>query len=297
MKFYLPEFDCSAFPKIYAGTESRYATATAVTFVSGSDLVVAHFLSKMLHFVSLAGESCQFKQEVKSEFYHDLMDYKNNVLITSNFPSLEQKHGSLSIYDVGDSIKPRKSIIFKGSDTIKVHGCRLINNNRAIVTSVGDYMRGLIFVDLESEKIDLFDDFLYYPKDVLIEDGVLFIITSASRPNSVPVDILDSYIYAYDLESMTRIAEHKFYGQTDAIAKVQDDIFVTLQGQHCLAHLKYTDSTLNGPEFNEEALIKGFSFPHGIASFDDMICVTNYGDNSFELYQSVNDLYMAKAGI
>lgn len=60
---------------------------------------------------------------------------------------------------------------------------------------------------------------------------------------------------------------------------------MTLQGQHCIAHFKYTeDSAVHIGN------IGGFKFPHGIDAYSSQIGVTNYGDNSFELFNNISDM-------
>lgn len=281
MKYILPSFDCSSFERIFAGKESRYATATAISFITQNRLIVAQFLSKMLYLVDVS-DGLRVIQSIKGEHYPDLIDSNSNILISSNYPYREHRDGSLSIYDITGGLKYKGSHVFAG---MKCHGCCLIDENRAIVTSVGDYKRGLMFVDLKTGSFDLFDDFEFYPKDITICNGKLLFVTSASRPNTRPVDILDSYLYVYDLASMKRETEFRFYGQTDALAKVDDNILVTLQGQHCVAHLKCVDENII-----YLGDIDGFTFPHGIDSYDGKIGVTNYGDNSFELFNNIADM-------
>lgn len=285
MKYYLPAFDCSKFPKIFAGSRSRHATATAVSHISKDKMVIAHFLGRQLYYIDMSN-GYKIKHHTKTTYYHDLIDYQSNTLITSNFPSMEFRDGTLSVYDVTNEFSLKKHITFPG---IKCHGCRFLDDDIAIVTSVGDFKRGLLFVNLITDEVELFDDFDYFPKDIFIENDKLFIITSASRPDRSPVEILDSMIYVYDVATRKRLSEFKFYGQTDAMTKSDDDILITLQGQHCLAHLKY-----NGESLEYVGNIGGFDFPHGISSFDGNICVTNYGDNSFEIFDRIDNLYKEK---
>jgi hypothetical protein len=276
MKFKLPDFDCSKYPKVYAGTGSRYATATAVAYVSNNQLLAAQFLNRTIYLLNLEHNgSHTIVSSTKTTYYPDLMDYKGGLIATANFPSLEFADGSLSLFRLeGSKIVHDKDIVLKG---MRCHGCRIIDENTVIVTNTGDNNRGLLFVNTNTGSYELFDDFLYYPKDILIRGNSLYISSSASRPNLKPVEILDSILYRFNKSTLEKESELVFHGQTDAIAVDENDIFITLQGQHCLAYL--TDLE----EIKFVGYIGGYDFPHGIASKAGNICVSNYGDNTIDI--------------
>lgn len=286
MKYSLPTFDYTPFYKVYAGSRSRYATATAAAFIDESRILIAQFLSKKIYLADITN-GLSIVSEIRSNHYTDLMDYHAGRLYCANYPAFEDRNGSMSIFDVAENkISLLKEYEFA---KIKCHGCSYANTDYVIVTSVGEFKRGLLFVNAHTGCYELFDDFIYYPKDVLIEDNKMYVITSASRPDKTPVEILDSMLYIFDIKTMSKIIEFKFHGQTDAITKIKDDILITLQGQHSLAHFREKNGTLVNVGY-----IKGFDFPHGIASYGDRICVTNYGDNSVEIFNDIEELYQDK---
>lgn len=273
MKYQLPHFDCSKYPRIYAGDRPRYATATAVAFIGSDMLLAAQFLNRAIYLLDLEQKS--IINNIRTQYYPDLMDYKAGLIATANYPSLEFKDGSLSLFRVeGSKILHDKDIILKG---VKCHGCRIIDENTVLVTNTADKGRGLLFVNINTGSYELFDNFLYYPKDAIIRGNSLYVISSASRPNLKPVHILDSMLYRFNKDTMAKESELQFYGQTDAITIDGNDIFITLQGQHCLAHM--TD--IENIEFKGN--VGKYDFPHGIASKAGNICVSNYGDNTIDI--------------
>ncbi len=274
MKIQLPEFNAEAFPKVFVGNQSRHATATACTFIDERYLISAQFLNKKLYIHDLQENS--IISELKIEYFPDLIDYKDGLCISANFPTLGIKDGGVSLIKIINNKLELVKHINLGP--LNTHGCRLIDGKTALVTSTANDKK-IVYLDLISEKIiKEFKEFEYFPKDIYIHGDQVIISSSESRPSRTPSTILKSVLYIYSKDFSDKLLELYYHGQTDAIAVRSNDIFITLQGQHKVAHFKQHVDKLE-----YVGNIIGFSFPHGIATYGDKLCVSNYGDNTIEI--------------
>lgn len=108
----------------------------------------------------------------------------------------------------------------------------------------------------------------------------MFVPTSGSLPQiGLNTIVANTRVYVYERPSMKVIDMIEFYGQSDSIAISGQHIFVTMQSEHGVAHLTLIDNKLS-----YLGIIKGFRFPHGIATYADKVAVTNYGDNSIDFF-------------
>lgn len=273
MKIKLPEFDYSPYHKVYVGRESRYATATACAYVNASRLISAQFLSRKVYLHNT--NDYQIISEISIPYYPDLIDYKNGICITSNFPTLGIADSVVTMMKVEDDKLIRIKHI--GLGKTRIHGCRILDETKAYITDTAND-KSIMLLDLITGKvITKFKDFRLFPKDLFIHGDKIIIVSSDSRPSRDPVNITYSKIYVFDKDLKHVIHEFDFNGQTDAITVSGNDIFVTLQGQHMVAHFILNESLVYAGN------IVGYTFPHGISTHDGTICVTNYGDNTLEV--------------
>ncbi len=274
MKIQLPDFNAEIFPKVFVGDQSRRATATACAFIDERYLISAQFLNKTLYIHDL--QENRIISELRIDYFPDLLDYKDGLVLTANFPTLGIKYGGVSLLKVNDKKLELVKHINLGS--LNTHGCRLIDGKTALVTSTANDKK-IIYLDLESGKITReFKDFEYFPKDIYINGDQVIVSSSESRPSRTPSTILKSMLYVYNKDFSKKLLELSYYGQTDAIAVRSNDIFITLQGQHKVAHFKQHEDKLE-----YVGNIIGFTFPHGISNYGDRLCVSNYGDNTVEI--------------
>ena len=211
------------------------------------------------------------------------MKYKDGVILTSDYPHGEP-NGHASIYDFIDGkIVFRKEIALINT---KAHGCCIIDDKTIIITSNSDDNRGLLFIDVTSNKIiKRFNNFQHYPKDVCIVGDVLFIVCAASLPQIGQTTVIkESIVYAFDKNTLEKIDEATFHGQTDSIVVNGEDGFITIQGDDTVLHFKFVDNKLH-----IEKRISGFNFPHGVDYKNNRIAITNYGDNTIRIFD-VNEL-------
>lgn len=277
MNYKLPSFDLSKYFKVYAGQKTRYATATAVSFINNNMLLAAQFLNRKIYLIDLSN-GFDIINQIDMKYYPDIMDYKDNMIITANFPCLGIKEGSVSKFKLeNNKILLDKNIKLPNNRT---HGCKIVDQNNAIITSGGDNSRHLMFLDLNTESYTTFNDFEFYPKDVYIKDNNrLIVVTSFSRPATHnKVEVKSSFLYLFSYPDLQKIDEFEFNGQTDSVSMSGENGFITLQPEDSLLHF-----TLKNDKLKYEKLIGGFSFPHGVACFDNKIAISNYGTNSIDV--------------
>jgi hypothetical protein len=128
--------------------------------------------------------------------------------------------------------------------------------------------------------IKRFNNFQHYPKDVCIVEDVLFAVCAASLPQIGQTTVIkESIVYAFDKNTLEKIDEATFHGQTDSIVVNGEDGFITIQGDDEVLHFKFIDNKLH-----IEKRIGGFNFPHGIDYKNNRIAITNYGDNTIRVF-------------
>ena len=278
---HLPEMNWKVHPKIFVGNRERYSTATAVSFVEENLILVASFFGKRIYLIDINTE--QIIDEVKTKHHPDLMDYKDGIILTSDYPHKEA-NGHGSIYKLIDNkIIYQKEIALTRT---KAHGSRIIDDKNIVITSNSDFNRGCLFIDSEKKKIiKNFNDFRGYPKDVFFTEDKFLVLTAESLPNiGAEVVVRQSFLYLFDRENLNKIDEISFPGQTDSLTVIGQDGFITLQAEDSLLHFNLIDNKLKYVK-----LIGGFDFPHGVSSFNDSVAVTNYGDNTVRIF-SISEL-------
>jgi hypothetical protein len=282
MRFFLPEFDLSKFFQVYGGNRKRYATASGVVFVEDNLIVLVSFLNQMIYLIELNENTYTILDSIKINGCPDLVDYKNGIIVTSNFPSFV-KYSSLTIMKLENKkIKIIKEIKL---DEFNAHGITIIDDNNYLVTNTKQTTRGLYFINIDNGITRKFDNFDYFPKDIFISENRLVVSSSLSLPSTTnKVEVKNSKIYLFDFPSLTKIDEVEFYGQTDSISMNDTHGFITLQAQDEIIYF-----TLENDKLTIIKNIGGFSFPHGITANYNKVIVTNYGNNSFDVL-SLNEL-------
>ena len=215
---------------------------------------------------------------VKAKNNPDLLDYKDGVILTSDYPYM-QPNGHASLYDLVDNkIVFRKQIVIPNT---KVHGCEIVDDKTIIITSNSDHNRGCMFIDIETTNIiKNFSNMKHYPKDAFIQGDRLFVVCAESLPQIGKTTVIkESIIYLFDLNTLELLDEASFHGQTDSLTVNGDIGFITVQGDDTLVKFAVIDDKLS--------IIKrigGFNFPHGIDSINNKVVVTNYGDNTLRVF-------------
>jgi hypothetical protein len=274
----MPREELKIPPAVTVGNRTRHSTATAVAFITDKLLLSAAFNSKKIYLIELTEDGHNILQTVNTRHHPDLMAYRDGMIVTSDYPHGEP-NGHASIYDFKDGkIVFRKEIPIK--DT-KAHGCTIIDQNNIIITSNSKHNRGNLFINIESEQIKKnFNKFYYYPKDAFILGNKLFTVTSESLPQiGMTTVVKNSVLYMHDLNTLDKLDDFTFHGQTDSLVVVGEDGFIVVQGDDTLVHFN-----VNGNKVKFVKRIGGFFFPHGISTIGNKIAVTNYGDNTIRIF-------------
>ena len=286
LKIQQPIEELKLAPEVTVGNRSRMSTATAVAFVNKDLLLSAAFNSKKIYLIELLPDgSSKILDVVKAKNNPDLMDYKDGVILTSDYPYM-QPNGHASLYDLVDNkIVFRKQIVLPNT---KAHGCEIVDDKTIIITSNSDHNVGVLFIDIESHQVTkVLNNIKHYPKDVYIQGDRLVVVCAESLPQIGKTTIIkESILYLFDLTTLNKLDEVSFHGQTDSLTMSGEDGFVTIQGDDTVLHFKLVNDKLSIVK-----RIGGFSFPHGIDTIGNKIAITNYGDNTirvFELDELIN---------
>lgn len=266
-------------PEVTVGNRNRYSTATAVSFINENLLVSAAFNSKKIYLIELLEDGThKILDVVKAKNNPDLLDYKDGVILTSDYPFM-QPNGHGSLYDVVDNkIVFRKQIVLPNT---KAHGAEIVDDKTIIITSNSDHNVGVMFIDIESHQITKnFNNMKHYPKDVFIKDDRMLVVCAESLPQIGKTTVIkESILYLFDLNTLEKLDEVSFHGQTDSLTLSGEDGFITIQGDDTVLHFKLIDDKLSIVK-----RIGGFNFPHGIDSIGNRVAITNYGDNTIRIF-------------
>ena len=267
-------------PEVTIGNRTRYSTATAVSFVNDNLLVAAAFNSKKIYLIELLEDgTSKILDVVKAKNNPDLLDYKDGVILTSDYPFM-QPNGHGSLYDLVDNkIVFRKQIVLPNT---KAHGAEIVDDKTIIITSNSDHNRGVLFIDIESHQvIKNLNDFKHYPKDAFIKDNRILVVCAESLPQIGQTTVIkESILYLFDLNTLEKLDEVSFHGQTDSLTLSGEDGFITIQGDDTVLHFKLIDDKLSIIK-----RIEGFNFPHGIDATETKVAITNYGDNTIRIFE------------
>lgn len=275
----MPRKELSIPPKVTVGNRERYGTSSDVAFINENLLVSISFNGKKMYLIELSEGGYKIIKELSTRHHPDLLDYKNGMIVTSDYPHMEP-NGHASIYELVNN-----DIVFKKEIPLintKAHGCTIVDDKTIIITSNSDHNRGLLFIDVESGKIvKHFNNLQHYPKDCYLDDRYLYTVSAKSLPQiGLTTVIGESILYVFDKTTMEKVDELSFHGQTDSLLVVGEDVFIVVQGDDTLVYIKFTDGKLSFVK-----RIGGFSFPHGISSLGNKIAVTNYGDNTIRIFE------------
>lgn len=278
LRIEMPRKELSIAPEVTIGNRTRFSTATAVAFINENLLVSAAFNSRKLYLIELTENGHNILQEIKTNHSPDLMKYKDGMILTSDYPFMEP-NGHASIYNlINGKIVFRKEIPLINT---KAHGCEIIDPSTIIITSNSDHNRGILFINADSGEIRKnFNEFKHYPKDVCIVGDYLFTVCAASLPQIGQTTVIrESIVYVFDKNTLEKIDEATFHGQTDSLVVNGEDGFITIQGDDEVLHFKFVDNKLSIVK-----RIGGFNFPHGIDYKNGKIAITNYGDNTIRIF-------------
>ena len=278
MNYKLPEFDLSKFKKVTVGGRVRFATATAVNFITENLILVAVFLEKKIYLIDL--ENLIIIHEVSTINYPDLMHYKEGLIVTSERTEKE-KFGSVGVYTLSDNkIKHKKNIDLENFN--ELHGIRILNEDEILITNKS-HNKGILILNPKTNDIISFTKLNELLCDIFLLQDKILVLTTDTKPNQRGInkyEIKTSRLYLYDFPSYNELSKISFSGQVDCVSYENGFGFVTIQSNDSLLYFKIVDNILI--EINE--IKSNFSFPHGVDFKFGKVCVTNYGSNSVDIF-------------
>lgn len=320
MKIPFPEITPADARKVFIGDHARFATMTSVQLVDKEHLLACHFLGRKMFLVrfSLKEQSHEILDEHPTVFLGkdvstDLLDYSRNrsVAVTSNF-----NEGSQTLYTID---LDNKKIVFLREIALnsykQCHGVRFLKfGERFLLVSTYNHPANPVveFVDLGAywTQRSNFRNQLWTRLPLglhkrLCEESVVATLHCESRAQDVnrfgpylvvlgrersvsPIERYSSHsltttVDLYRREDGARldfklIDRWNGYGHLDAVA---------VRGEKLYATNQYTNSveifTVDNEKIVKVDEIKEFDFPHGVSVLNDILAVSNYGDNTISL--------------
>ena len=247
-----------------------------MTFINNNLIVVASLLNKKLYLIEINENGCLIINSVDTKHYPDLIDYKDGIIVMGNDP-YKDSYGSVSIYKlIENNFIHQKEIILKG---ISPHGIKILNESTLILTDKSVTTGGCIFLEIESEILSRFSDLNYYSKDIFINGNLLLVVSSGGHASNNRTSSNQLILSLLDINDFTLLDQLYLEDLIESITLTNEHIFITSQNNDSIIYCKLIENKLT---FIKK--IGGFNFPHGISSFENKVAVTNYGDNSVEIY-------------
>lgn len=275
MKYYLPDFSLTHHERFYVGDKLRYATATDVKFIDNNFLICAQLLNRTLYLIDYS-DGFKIVDSIKTNYQPDLIDIKNGLVITANQTYKENQTGGVSLYE----IKENKFFLIKDFliDNVQAHGCKIIDDENILFSSISGLSLGIFKLNIKTEKynkIYIGDKFI---RDMDFSGDYLFITSAPSTPmNSVNRGSTNK-ITCLNYKTLEVVNEIYFGKQCDSIIIKNDLCFLTSQITDEVFCFK-----IDGFNLDFFGKIDGFNFPHGMDVYEDLIAVSNYGDNSIQI--------------
>jgi len=275
MKYYLPDFSLTHHERFYVGDKLRYATATDVKFIDNNFLICAQLLNRTLYLIDYS-DGFKIVDSIKTNYQPDLIDIKNGLVITANQTYKENQTGGVSLYE----IKENKFFLIKDFliDNVQAHGCKIIDDENILFSSISGLSLGIFKLNIKTEKynkIYIGDKFI---RDMDFSGDYLFITSAPSTPmNSVNRGSTNK-ITCLNYKTLEVVNEIYFGKHSDSIIIKNDLCFLTSQITDEVFCFK-----IDGFNLDFFGKIDGFNFPHGMDVYEDLIAVSNYGDNSIQI--------------
>lgn len=292
MKIIFPSLLPANAYKVYLADLGRFATMTSVKFVDRNTFIACHLLGKKMFLVSFdfEKETHEIIQTLDTTYkgelaITDLMDYNGKYIATSNFD-----HGSVTIYE----FKDKKISYLKDLPTNNkmTHGVRFV----PLEYGTGDLICCTFnnLQNLSLQFINFLTNEVYYeikcnliPKDVYFIEDNQMLVTYCSRGGFLEAtkEKIYSEVHLYSLD-----LSNKSVGFLDSI-KVDNAHVDGIAYKNRIAYVSYQNNdTLIRLEIQEGKLIQmeplvGFNFPHGLDIYENLLGVSNYGDNSIAIQE------------
>jgi hypothetical protein len=283
MKYYLPDFPLGQHERFYVGDKLRYATATDVKFIDDKFLISAQLLNRTLYLIDYS-DGFKIIDSIKTNYQPDLFDVKNGLVITANQTYKENQTGGVSLYE----IKENKFLLIKDFliDNVQAHGCKIIDDENILFSSISELSLGIFKLNIKTEKCDkiyIGDKFI---RDMDFSGDYIFLTSAPSTPMNSANRGSNNKITCLNYKTLEVVNEIYFGNQSDSIV-IKDNL--------CFLTSQITDEVfcfkIDGINLDFFGKIGGFNFPHGMDVYEDLIAVSNYGDNSIQIVNYKEKLF------
>ena len=282
----LPDINTSKCNELYVGNRMRLATASGCCFISENILVINHLAGQKIFIVSFDYQKCTYKSinQIDTTFNNDkcitdLIDGMNKLIATSNFDTK-----SFSIYEIdGECISKLKD--YQSPELGYCHGIKFYDENIICFTTVN--INYICFYDiLKNNILFKFDLEIGRPKDVcFVSDNKMIALYTGNNPGKDEYNLINSIVCLlhFNLNKQEYVILSEFVvpdSQLDCCVCNNNLVFITVvrESEDSVLILSSDNNTLS---YHDE--LTGFNIPHGVALRNDLLAVTNYGDNTVKI--------------
>lgn len=283
----LSDLNRSHYGPLYVGNTQRLATATSIRFIDSSHLCVSHLVGMYIQLYMFDFNTKSFKllDQIDTTYngktcITDLMDRKENLLVTSNFDL-----GTQTFYKIeNNKLTFYKELpdFFYGKQ--RCHGIKFYNDDIICFTLNSKF--SVMFVDYNRKEVLYQFDYLpnYNPKDIAFtSDYKMIIVYSTSNITPLISENKRKSTIVY-LEFNVKDKTHTILDEYD-IHNHHADSITFKKGVIFLGNqIEDTIDTLSlNNRISHIETINGFNKPHGVDVYDDFLGVSNYGDNTIKV--------------
>lgn len=306
LKIFLEDLNRLNIKKCNVGTRSRLATSSGIYFIDSTHFIVCSMVGTRIYLYNIDGLNkdnvkllCFIDTTYNNELVMtDLLDYRDGYIIGSNFRTGTQTMYSLT----NNKLEHYKDL--KNFSPVKnyCHGVKFYRDH--VICFTYNVVYSVNFVDIKRDELIYTIETRetcgnnFNPKDVefIDENKMLILFTSNKVHESgsslntgltgqtkIVLSCVDILNKTYDiLDSIVINDSH-----SDSIKYYKHMIFINNQVDDSIDIFHIKDNKI----FFHKSLL-GFNFPHGVAiePKNDLLAVTNYGDNSINIIKMQSDI-------
>lgn len=290
----LPDIQNPDFNEIYVGHRKRLATASGCTFLSNNILAVLNLVSQRIYIIRIDfdSKSHEIIDYIETTFAgklcaSDLITSRENLIAVSNFDR------SISIYKYQNEHLAR-FMEFAFPDLGYCHGIKFYTDDILCFTSMQLLDCICFFNFKQGRMLYTFDFKIPGPRDICFLSSNKMVVIYTTKPPSTrgPYNLTDSKVQLieFDLGQKTSTLISEFTipnSQIDSCDKINHLVYITT-AQENMDTVHVLDT--RNDKLCLHNVIKGFHIPHGIATLNHLLAVTNYFDNTVKIVELQKDL-------
>lgn len=291
----LPDIKNAGFGEVHVGSRKRLATASGCTFLSDDALGILNLVSQRIYVIKtdIENRHIEYIDSIETTFNgescaSDLLAYRNNIIAVTNFDR------SISLYKYSNKkISRFREFAFPGLGYC--HGIKYYSDNIICFTTM-QLVDMICFFDIRDKSMLYTMDFhVPGPRDLcfLSKNRMVAIYTTKPPSAHKPYDLCDSKVLLieFDLERKSSSVLSEFIipqSQIDGCDRIGPLVYITVS-QENMDTVYVLDTSNDRVRFHD--LIEGFKIPHGIATFNHLLAVTNYIDNTVRIIDTRDNTY------